>query len=270
LTTADKYISATADLSIGSAQFELAGRFGVEKTWWGGSASTASFKASIPNFTIYGYNLGSAQILMDQSAYGASFSASLNVNLGIVNFGGEVSFHSVDDGIALSLDGYGSIGIENQWSAELHFHMSNCGNSECTKTGPLQLTAGGTAYLNSQAFNLGSISFDTGGHFKEQVSRSDEGCYNTGNIKPFGIEFDGCFSYTLFAQISDTAPYISLDADASINVDYRMRHYPCCKPNYWGSWHSIGSWSSGISVQLNPFKLSFSAKIIGIPVHFSI
>ena len=148
--------------------------------------------------------------------------------------------------------------------------MSNCGNSDCTKAGPFELTASGTATLGGLNFNLDKLLIDSAGHFTVQTSMSNQGCYNTGNIAKSGLEFEGCFDYTVNALISDTAPYASLNADASLKVDYRVRHYPCCRPNYWGSWKRIANFSSGIGIQLSPFKLSFSTTLMGIPLRFTI
>jgi hypothetical protein len=270
LTSTDQYISAEAELTIGTAKFQLAGSFGLGSNLWGhGLYPQSSFSASIPNFTIFGYNLGSARISMSQSArYGVGLTVELDVNLGVAKFSGAASLHWVDNQIVFALDGNGSIGIENQWSAALSFHMTNCGDSDCTKSGPFEFAASGTAYAGGYAFNLATVTFDAAGHFTVQSSMSDSGCYNTGNLA--GYEFEGCFDYTINALISDTAPYAKLDASAGLRVDYKVRHYPCCKPNYWGPWHRIGSWSSGISIQLSPFSLSFRTTLFYIPVHFTI
>jgi hypothetical protein len=271
LTSTDRHISAEAELNIGASKFLLAGSFGFESNMWGrGLFPKSSFSASIPNFSIFGYNLGSAQIEMSQSKYGVDFSVALDVNLGVAKFSGAASLHWVDNQIAFALDGNGSIGIENQWSAALSFHMTNCGDSDCTKSGPFVFAASGTAYAGGHAFNLATVTFDAAGHFTVQSSMSDSGCYNTGNIAKLGIAFQGCFDFTINAQISSTAPYASLDASASVRVDYRVRHYPRHRANYWGDWSRIASFSSGISIQLSPFRLYFSTRIMGFPLSFEI
>ena len=277
LTSTDQFIAAEAELSLGGTKFLLAGSFGITKTAEAGITRlpiykytpTSSFTAAIPNFSIFGYNLGSARIQMNQSVSSANILVDLNVNLGVVRFQGNGSLHWVDNQITFSLGGFGRIGVD-KWFAALSIQMSNCGNSDCTKAGPFELTASGTVQLGGFTFNLDSLSIDGSGHFTVQTSMSNEGCYNTGNIAKLGIEFEGCFDYTVNALISDTAPYASLNADASLKVDVRERHYPCCRPNYWGSWTRIANFSSGIGIQLSPFKLSFSAKFYGIPVNFTI
>ncbi len=277
LTSTDQFIAAEAELSLGGTKFLLAGSFGTTKTAEAGITRlpiykytpTSSFTAAIPNFSIFGYNLGSARIQMNQSVSSANILVDLNVNLGVVRFQGNGSLHWVDNQITFSLGGFGRIGVD-KWFAALSIQMSNCGNSDCTKAGPFELTASGTATLGGLNFNLDKLLIDSAGHFTVQTSMSNQGCYNTGNIAKSGLEFEGCFDYTVNALISDTAPYASLNADASLKVDYRVRHYPCCRPNYWGSWKRIANFSSGIGIQLSPFKLSFSGEFYGIPVSFTI
>jgi hypothetical protein len=266
LTSTDQYISAEAELKIQSVKFLVAGRFGIRSI---GTTDfpTMSFSASIPNFTLGGYNLGTASINIEQSYYSANISVALNVKLGVIRFFGNASLHWAGDGIALSLNAIGSMGA-GKWAAVLSVNFSNCGNNECTTPGPFSLIAKGTVFLEGFQLNLGTLSIDSSGHFSYRVSMSDSGCYNTGNLA--GYEFEGCFDYTINALISDTAPYAKLDASAGLRVDYKVRHYPCCKPNYWGPWHRIGSWSSGISIQLSPFSLSFRTTLFYIPVHFTI
>ena len=276
LSSTDQYIGAEAELSIGSTKFLLAGSFGNTKSRIGittlpvyKDAPTLSFTAAIPNFAIYGYNLGSARIQMNQSVSSANILVDLNVNLGVVRFRGNGSLHWVDNQITFSLGGFGRIGVD-KWFAALSFQISNCGNSDCTKSGPFELTASGTVQLGGLTFNVDNLSIDTAGHFAVQTSMSSQGCYNTGNILDSGYEFEGCFDYTVNALISDRAPYASLNADASLRVDYRKRYYPRHRANYWGSWSRIANISSGIGIQFSPFKLSFSGKFYGIRVKFEI
>ena len=281
LTSTDQYIGAEADLSIGSTKFLLAGSFGItqapvenlnpfSRTRTVRGFPTFRFTAAIPKFSIFGYNLGSAQIDMYQSVSSANVSVSTKVDFGVIKFSGEASLHWVDNQIAFSLNESGSVGIANQWSADFSFHMSNCGNSDCTKSGPFAFTASGTAYLAGRAFNLASVSIDSAGHFTVRSSMSGNGCYNTGNIAGLGFEFEGCFDFTFNALISDTAPYASVNADASLRVDYRVRHYPCCKKNYWGRWSRIANFSGGINIQLSPFSMSLSTRLLGFSITFAI
>ena len=268
LTSTDKFISAEAELSIGSAKFLVAGSFGVMRSG-NGDLPTMSFKASIPNFTIGGYNLGTASIQIEQSWYSANISVALNVRLGAVKFYGSASLHWANDGIALSLDAIGSMGA-GQWAAVVSIHFSNCGNNECTTPGPFNLTASGVVFAGGFSFNLGTLSIDSSGHFTYRVSMSAEACSYTGNILDLGFAFQGCFNYTISALISDMAPYASLDANVSLRVDYRIRHYPASEPNYWGSWSTVLNIYAGISVQLSPFKLSIRTNVLGWPVTFEI
>jgi hypothetical protein len=276
LTSTDQYIAAEAELSLGGTKFLLAGSFGNTKSRMAitkfpvyKNTPTLSFAASIPNFTVSGYNLGSAQLEMTQSVSSANISVDLKVNLGVIRFRGNGSLHWVDNQIAFSLGGFGRIGVD-QWNAALTFHMSNCGNSDCTKAGPFELTASGTVRLGTFTFNLDRLSIDSAGHFTIQTSMSNQGCYNTGNIAKLGIEFEGCFDYTVNALISDTAPYASLGANASLRVDVRVRHYPRHRDNYWGDWSRVANFSSGIGIQLSPFRLYFSTRIMGYPLSFEI
>jgi hypothetical protein len=268
LTSTDQYISAEAELKIQSVKFLIAGRFGIRSI---GTTDfpTMSFSASIPNFTLGGYNLGTASINIEQSYYSANISVALNVKLGVIRFFGNASLHWAGDGIALSLNAIGSMGA-GKWAAVLSVNFSNCGNNECTTPGPFSLIAKGTVFLEGFQLNLGTLSIDSSGHFSYRVSMSDEACSYTGNFWDLGFAFQGCFSYTISAVISDTAPYASLDANVSLRVDYRERIYPRHRPNYWGAWSTIASFSAGIKIQLSPFKLSISVSVLGYPVSFEI
>jgi hypothetical protein len=268
LTSTDQYISAEAELTIQSVKFLVAGSFGVRRIG-NSDYPTMSFSASIPNFTLGGYNLGTASIQIEQNWYSANISVALNVKLGVIRFFGNASLHWAGDGIALSLNAIGSMGTE-KWGAVLSVHFSNCGNNECTTPGPFSLIAKGAVFVEGFQLNLGTLSIDSSGHFSYRVSMSAESCSYTGNILDLGFAFQGCFNYTISAVISDTAPYASLDTNVSLRVDFRERKYPANKPNYWGSWSTVLNIYAGISIQLSPFKLSIRTKVYGWPVSFEI
>ena len=268
LTSTDQYISAEAELTIQSVKFLVAGSFGVRRIG-NSDYPTMNFSASIPNFTLGGYNLGTASIQIEQNWYSANISVALNVKLGVIRFFGNASLHWAGDGIALSLNAIGSMGTE-KWGAVLSVHFSNCGNNECTTPGPFSLIAKGAVFVEGFQLNLGTLSIDSSGHFSYRVSMSAESCSYTGNILDLGFAFQGCFNYTISAVISDTAPYASLDTNVSLRVDFRERKYPANRPNYWGSWSTVLNIYAGVSVQLSPFKLSIRTKVYGWPVSFEI
>jgi hypothetical protein len=264
LTANNQVIEATSSLKVGPANFELAGYFSMGRNAWGRpTIPKMNFSASVPDLEIDGFNLGSAAISLQQDEFTAGVTAKLNVNLGLIQFGGLATFHAVDDGLVFTVDTDAAITVGNKWEGDLSFHMSNCGDSSCSTSGRLNVSARGHAVLAGKKFELGTINFDTSGHFNERVSYSGNSeCDNTGNIVDF--EFQGCFSYTLAAQIADSAPYAELSADVSLEVDERGRN---TKKHRWGPWKSWGHFSAGIKVQFDPFELYF--ELVGYKVGFT-
>lgn len=260
MTTTDQHIAASADLKLGGSKFRLSGYFGLEK-YQGRMVPSQSFTASVPNFEIDGFKLGSAELSMSQTPTSASVSAALKVNLGLLKFDGAASFHTVKDGVAITVDADGEIEVSDKWKGDMSFHISTCGNDACTSMGPLKITAGGHAVIQGKKFDLGTIKFNSGGHFKEKIRYSDESCDKSGTKG--GIQFEGCFKYSIIAEISDTAPYALLDADASLHVKSRSR-CTLCIPKRWYGWDSWGTLSGGIEVQFDPFKLRLHVGSINI------
>jgi hypothetical protein len=135
----------------------------------------------------------------------------------------------------------------------MSFHLSNCGNATCTESGPLTIKAGGSAVLAGKEFDLGSFSFDTGGNFDERVKYSGKSqCDRSGNIG--GVQYEGCFKYSLEARLISKSPYVSLDADAALSVDSRTRCTTCI-PRRWRGWDHCGTLRGGIEIDFDPFKL---------------
>ena len=260
LTSKDQHIGATAKLKLGGSTFELTGYFGLEN-YQGRMVPSQSFSASVPNFEIDGFKLGSADIAMSQTPTSASVSASLKVNLGLMKFDGSASFHTVKDGVAITVDADGKIKVSDKWEGDMSFHISTCGNDTCTTMGSLKVSAAGHAVLQGKKFDLGTVNFDTGGHFKEKIHYSDESCDKSGTKG--GIQFEGCFKYTITALISDSAPYASMDADASLHVKSRSR-CTLCIPRRWYGWESWGTLSAGIDIQFDPFKLHLHVGSINV------
>lgn len=266
VTAYHQRISASASVKIGSAKVDLAGEFGMVD-FKGEKVPTSAFSATYKSFSIDGFNLGKSEFSMSQSPTAVSLSAAMEIRLGFINVDGKASFHTIKggDGVAFTLDADGELKVSDKWNGEMSFHISNCGNSECTEAGPLAIKAGGSAVLAGKNFDLGSFSFDTGGHFDERVKYSGKTkCDRSGNIA--GVQYQGCFSYSMEARLTDTSPYVSFDADASLSIDSRTR-CTTCDPRRWRGWDHWGTFKGGIDIDFDPFKLHL--RVGSIKVSFS-
>lgn len=265
VTAYHQRISASASVKIGSASVDLAGEFGMID-FKGEKVPTSAFSATYNSFSLDGFNLGKSQFSMTQTPTSVSVSAAMEIRLGFINVDGKASFHTVRGGagVAMTLDADGALNVSDKWKGEMSFHLSNCGNAECTESGPLTIKAGGSAVLAGKEFNLGTISFDTGGNFDERVSYSGKSkCDRSGNIA--GVQYQGCFSYSLDARITSKSPYVSFDADAALRVDSRTR-CTTCDPRRWRGWDHWGTLKGGIEIDFDPFKLHL--RVGSIKVNF--
>ena len=253
VTANHQRISASANVKIGSASVDLAGEFGMVE-FKGEKVPTSAFSATYKSFSIEGFNLGESQFSMTQTPTSVSMSAEMKIRLGFINVDGKASFHTLNggNGVAFTLDAEGDLNVSDKWKGEMSFHFSNCGNAECTSAGPFEISAGGSAVLAGKKFNLGSFSFDTGGHFDERAKYSGSSCDRSDNIA--GVQYQGCFSYSLDARLTDTSPYVSLDADVKLSIDSRTR-CTTCSPRRWRGWDHWGTYKAGIDVDFDPFKL---------------
>lgn len=254
VTPYQQRIAASASVKIGSAKVDLAGEFGMVD-FKGEKVPTSAFSATYQNFSLDGFNLGKSEFSMSQSPTAVSVSAAMEIRLGFINVDGKASFHTLKggDGVAFTLDADGALNVSDKWKGEMSFHLSNCGNKECTEAGPLEIKAGGSAVLAGKNFDLGSFSFDTGGNFDERVKYSGKSsCDRSGNIA--GVQYQGCFAYSMEARLTSKSPYVSFDADASLSIDSRTR-CTTCNPRRWRGWDHWGTYRAGIDIDFDPFKL---------------
>jgi hypothetical protein len=253
VTANHQKISASAKVKIGTASVDLAGEFGMI-AYRGEKVPTSSFSGTVNSFSMDGFNLGKASFSMSQTPTSVSVSAAMDIELGFINVEGKASFHTLSGGrgVVISLDANGELKVSDKWKGNMSFHLTNCGNPMCTNAGALRISAGGSAVLAGKNFDLGTFNFDTGGHFDERVSYSGRSCDRSDNIG--GVQFEGCFGYSLEARLTDRSPYVSLDAGASLSVDSRTR-CTTCSPRRWRGWSHWGTLRSNISIEFDPFKL---------------
>ena len=278
LTPETQQISASASTTVAGITVALSGSFGMEvlptkkPTYIPSKGSKdsktakiptpyAKFTASVDNFGIDGFRLGSAAFSWRESARGGGFSANIHVTLGFIDVKGNLIINETSAGTGTSLHVAGDLKVNNNWKADLTFDMSNCQNDDCTKLGAFKISASGSAVLAGKSFHLETFSLDTGGHFRIRTKYSDEDCDSSGNIS--GVEYEACFGYSIDALLSDTSPYLSLDADVSVSIKSRTR-CTTCDPRRWRGWDNWGSFSAGISIQFDPFRLSYRNKTLGI------
>lgn len=262
MTVTQQHIHATADLSVGATKVVLAGDFQYVKVG-GVPIPTASFSADVSGFTVDGYGLGRAAFSLQQGVGTGGVSAALDINLGVLKASGSASFHTVPNGIVMSIDAVGSLGVSGKFSADVSAHVTNCATNACTSMGTLKVKATGSVTIEKRNFNLASIEFDSAGHFKVTTKYSGESCDQTGNIA--GVEYRGCFEYDLSASLSDTSPYLRLSADVELDVDSRTRNSAKHK---WNSWKDLLYFRSDIDVSFDPFKMSY--KVGDINIRFSV
>lgn len=251
LTPLSQYIEATASMNFGGTTVAVSGQFGLDKKT---GIPYSSYSGSVSHLKIDGFDLGSATVSWYESPSGAGYTASVKMNLGVINLDGTLVVNATKAGLGFSLNADGDIKVSDQWDADLSFAMTNCTVADCTSLGSFKVSASGSATLGGKVFHLPSFDFDTGGHFRFHAKYSGDGCENTGNIEDLGIEFEGCFGYDLDALLTDQAPYLDIDADVSLEIKSRTRN---TVKHEWHHWHSWGSFNSGFDVKLDPFRVSF-------------
>lgn len=261
MTITEQHIHATADLAIGGTTVALSGDFQYQKAG-GVPIPTASFSADVKGLTIDGYGLGHASFSLTQGLGTGGVSASLDINLGFLKASGAASFHTVKNGIVMSIDAVGSLGVPDKFTADVSVHATNCATDACDSLGILKVKATGSVTLQKKDFNLASIEFDSAGHFKVTTRYSGESCDQSDNI--LGTEYRGCFEYKISALVSDSSPYVKFSADVELDVDARTRDTAKHK---WNSWKEFLHFSSDIDVEFDPFKMSF--RVGSIKVSFS-
>jgi hypothetical protein len=143
--------------------------------------------------------------------------------------------------------------------------MSNCNDAACTSLGSFKISASGEATLAGKNFHLGNFNFDSGGGFRLEAHYSDRDCDTSGNIA--GVRWEGCFSYSMDALLTNVSPYLKFDGDASVRIRSSTR-CTTCSPRRWRGWDNWGTISGGISMQFDPFRASLRTG--GIRFTFSV
>ena len=251
MTVTEQHIHATADLKVGGTSVVLSGDFEYQKAG-GVPIPTAKFSAEVNGLTIDGYGLGKAKFSLEQGLGTGGVAASLDINLGFLKASGAASFHTVKNGIVMSIDAVGSLGVPDKFTADVSVHATNCATDACDSLGILKVKATGSVTLQGKNFNLASVEFDSAGHFKITTKHKADSCSRSKNIG--GVQYQGCFGYSLEAQISDSSPYVKFDADVKLEVESRVRDSIAKK---WSGWDSWGKYSAGIDVEFDPFKMEF-------------
>jgi len=259
LDAKSQFINASADMDLAGSKFELEGSFKISEVN-GMPYPTSSFAATYPSFSVAGFNLGKTTFKMEQGPKSASYVGTSDVKLGFLNFSGVLSMYGTDAGeLGMYMHVDGSLNVSDKWKANVSVSAGNCKSHKslnpfkyeaCAKLKPFEITANGSVVLQGRTFSMGDIKFDTGGHFNKTISYSSKQCDTSGNIG--GVQWQGCFSYSIDATISDKSPYASFDADSSISIDSRLRNSVAHK---WGKWDHWGTLRSGISISFDPFKL---------------
>jgi hypothetical protein len=264
LTPLTQRISATASTKVAGTTVALSGSFGIDKSTQV-PTPYAEFAASVDNFQVEGFRLGSAKFEWHESVKSAGFSAQMDISLGFIDVDGTLVVNESKAGVGIALHTTGTLKVSDKWSANLSFDMSNCNDAACTSLGSFKISASGEATLAGKNFHLGNFNFDSGGGFRLEAHYSDRDCDTSGNIA--GVRWEGCFSYSMDALLTNVSPYLKFDGDASVRIRSSTR-CTTCSPRRWRGWDNWGTIRGGISMQFDPFRASLRTG--GIRFTFSV
>lgn len=249
LTPESQHIDASTSLDISGTKLALAGSFALVD-YKGLKAPSATFTASVDPLRISGFDLGGSTITMHEGPDYSGTSTDVRINVGVLKAEGKMTYHYGAGGVLVDMRAETSIDISSKWKADLDLHVTNCADDECTKKGDLDVRASGSAVLQGKNFNLGTFHFNTDGHFKFHTKHHNSSCDRSGNIG--GVQWEGCFKYAIDATLSDQAPYLDFEADASLHVKSRTRN---SIEHKWRGWDNWGTINGGIDISFDPFKL---------------
>lgn len=249
LTPESQHIDASTSLDISGTKIDLGGSFALVD-YKGVKAPSATFTASVNPLRISGFDLGGSTVTMHEGPDYSGTSTEVRINVGVLKAEGKMTYHYGAGGILVDMRADTSVDISSKWKADLDLHVTNCADDECTKKGNLDVRASGSAVLQGKEFNLGTFHFNTDGHFKFHTKHHNKSCDRSGNIG--GVQWEGCFSYAIDATLSDQAPYLEFDADASLHVKSRTRN---AIEHKWRGWDNWGTINGGIDISFDPFKL---------------
>lgn len=249
LTPESQHIDASTSLDISGTKLALGGSFAMVD-YKGVKAPSATFTASVNPLRISGFDLGGSTVTMHEGPDYSGTSTDVRINVGVLKAEGKMTYHYGAGGILVDMRAETSVDISSKWKADLDLHVTNCADEECTKKGDLDVKASGSAVLQGKDFNLGTFHFNTDGHFKFHTKHHNTSCDRSGNIG--GVQWEGCFRYAIDATLSDQAPYLEFDADASLHVKSRTRN---AIEHKWRGWDNWGTIDGGIDISFDPFKL---------------
>ena len=249
LTPESQHIDASTSIDISGTKIALAGSFAMVD-YHGVKAPSATFSASVDPLRISGFDLGGSTVTMHEGPDYSGTSTDVRINVGVLKAEGKMTYHYGSDGILVDMQADTDIEISDKWKADLHLHVTNCSDDDCTKKGNLDVRASGDAVLQGRNFHLGTFHFNTDGHFKLHTVHHNESCDRSRNIG--GVQWEGCFKYAIDATLTDQSPYLDFDADASLHVKSRTRN---AIEHKWRGWDNWGTIDGGIDIQLDPFHL---------------
>ena len=256
---ADVSVSGAADMSLGGTTVSLSGAFGED-----GGAPTTKLSASVTGLNLGGFDVGAATVTLLQTPQEVGLSADIAMSVGApeatVSANGTVSFvQSLTGGAPLfhgSLDGGLSIPALGGLGASLTATFNDCADANCTTPGPPSLTMDGSLSTGGFSFDI-STSVSASGQFSASADSSGQACSGTADLGV--VELNACFGYTLSLFVGSSAPYGSLGASASANI--QERNWTKSGPAWkfwsgwgWGSWHDL-SIGVGANVNLDPFQV---------------
>ena len=117
--------------------------------------------------------------------------------------------------------------------------FSNCTNSSCQQAAPTTLTMYGGIDVYGISYEFPSIPISAGGGFNITTGANGNGCTSPDDVA--GVNWQACYSYTEFLEISSGAPYFEVSSQASANV--QTQDWNPCK-----SWGQTGTMSGCVGI----------------------
>ena len=226
-------IGGSADFNVGGTNLAFSGEFSMIN----GQPSTQL--AASGNLGFDGFNLGSTTVTLNQTPGSFGMAASINLNAGLASLSGYLSFVANGGQPLFYVNVDGTLNLGALGGVTLGATFSNCTNSSCQQAAPTTLTMYGGIDVYGISYEFPSIPISAGGGFNITTGANGNGCTSPDDVA--GVNWQACYSYTEFLEISSGAPYFEVSSQASANV--QTQDWNPCK-----SWGQTGTMSGCVGI----------------------